>query len=126
MKIKKTLMALGASALFLMPAASAHAADTAASKEIQAPATAADVTDEKLEAFAEVHQEVETVNAEYQAKIAATADVNKKNVLAAEANKEMVKIVEASDLNIREYNRIAELVQQDIGLQSKYKEILKD
>lgn len=126
MKIKKTLMALGASALFLMPATAAHAAEGAAGTEIQAPVTAADVTDEKLEEFAAVHQEVETVNAEYQAKIAATADVNKKNVLTAEANKEMMKIVEASDLNIREYNRIAELVQQDIGLQSKYKDILKD
>jgi len=126
MKIKKTLMALGASALFLMPAAAAQAADTAAGTEIQAPVTAADVSDEKLEEFAAVHQEVETVNAEYQAKIAATADVKEKNALSAEANKEMMKVVEASDLNIREYNRIAELVQQDIGLQSKYKEILKD
>lgn len=125
MQIKKTLMALGASAMFLMPAAAANAVDTAAGTQMEAPKTAADVTDKKLEEFADVHQEVESLNAEYQAKIAATSDVTEKSALSAEANKEMMKIVEGSDLSLTEYNRIAELVQHDVALQGKYKEILQ-
>lgn len=128
MKIRNTMMALGAATLFMLPAAAAQAYDAAAGAETQAeqPVTAADVTDDKLEDFAEVHQEVESMNAEYQAKIAATSDAAEKSALSAEANKEMMRLVEASPLSIAEYNRIAELVQTDITLQDKYREILKE
>lgn len=128
MKIRNTMMALGAATLFMLPAAAAQAYDAAAGAETQAeqPVTAADVTDDKLKDFAEVHQEVESMNAEYQAKIAATSDAVEKSALSAEANKEMMRLVEASPLSIAEYNRIAELVQTDITLQDKYREILKE
>lgn len=128
MKIRNTMMALGAATLFMLPAAAAQAYDAAAGAETQAeqPVTAADVTDDKLKDFAEVHQEVESMNAEYQAKIAATSDAVEKSALSAEANKEMMRLVDASPLSIAEYNRIAELVQTDITLQDKYREILKE
>jgi len=128
MKIRNTMMALGAATLFLLPAAAAQAYDAAAGAETQTeqPATTADITDDKLKDFAEVHQEVESLNAEYQAKIAAAADAAEKSALSVEANKEMMRLVEESSLSITEYNRIAELVQTDITLQNKYREILNN
>ncbi|MFN7114487.1 MAG: DUF4168 domain-containing protein [Alphaproteobacteria bacterium] len=128
MKIKHTMMALGAATLFMMPISAAQAFDGAAGAATQAeqPATAADVTDDKLKEFAEVHQEVESLNAEYQGKIQATSDVTEKSALSAEANKEMMDLVEKSPLTITEYNRIAQLVQQDIVLQDKYRQMLND
>lgn len=129
MKIKNTMMALGAATMILIPAAGAMAADTSSAPaqpatQTEQAITAATVTDEKLKEFAEVHQEVESMNAEYQAKIAATSDVTEKSALSAEANKEMMTLVEDSDLSITEYNQIAQLVQKDINLQDKYRQLL--
>lgn len=126
MKIKHTMMALGAATLFMMPVSAAKAFDAAAGAAMQAeqPATAADVTDDKLKEFAEVHQEVESLSAEYQAKIAATDSPAEKSALSAEANAEMMRLVEQSPLSVSEYNRIALLVQQDIALQDKYRKVL--
>lgn len=129
MKIKHTMMALGAATLFMMPVSAAKAFDGAAgaaATQAEQPATAADVTDDKLKEFAEVHQEVESLNAEYQQKIQEATDVSEKSALSAEANKEMMKLVEDSPLSITEYNRIAQLVQQDITLQDKYRQMLHD
>lgn len=128
MKVKNTMMALGAATVFLMPAA-AQAFDGAAKTQTQAerPATTAvQISDEKLEEFAEVHKDVESMNAEYQQKIAETQDVTEKSVLTAEANKEMLSLVEKSDLSLTEYNQIAQMVKQDPVLQSKYNKILND
>ena len=127
MKVKNTMMALGAATVFLMPAAAAHAFDGAAQTQAERPATTAvQISDEKLEEFAEVHKDVESMNAEYQQKIAETQDVTEKSVLTAEANKEMLSLVEKSDLSLTEYNQIAQMVKQDPVLQSKYNKILND
>ncbi|MDY0009364.1 MAG: DUF4168 domain-containing protein [Bdellovibrionales bacterium] len=130
MKIKHTMMAMGAATMIMLPAAGALAADfssTTAQPAVEAEAAiAANVSDEKLKEFAEVHQEVESMNAEYQAKIAATSDATEKSALSAEANKEMMALVEDSDLSITEYNQIAQLVQKDITLQNKYRQLLVD
>lgn len=129
MKVKNTMMALGAATVFLMPAAAAQAFDGAAKTQTQAerPATTAiQISDEKLEEFAAVHKDVESMNAEYQQKIAEAKDVTEKSVLTAEANKEMLSLVEKSDLSLTEYNQIAQMVKQDPVLQSKYTKILND
>lgn len=128
MKIKHTMIALGTATFFLMPVSVAQAFDgaTGATTQAEQRTTAADVTDEKMKDFAEVHQEVESLNAEYQKKIQAASDVSEKSALSAEANKEMMDLVEKSPFSITEYNRIAQLVQQDITLQDKYRQMLND
>lgn len=129
MKVKNTMMALGAATIFLMPGAAAHAFDDAAKTQTQAerPATSVvQISDEKLEEFAEVHKDVEKMNSDYQEKIADAKDATEKSVLTAEANKEMLSIVEKSDLTLTEYNYIAQMVKQDPVLQSKYNKILND
>lgn len=129
MKVKSTMMALGAATMFMLPLSAAQAAETipgATTAQTERPATSVQVTDDKLEEFAHVQQEVESLNMEYQQKIAETSDVKEKSTLMAEAEKEMQSLIEKSDLTLTEYNQIAQLVKQDPVLQGKYSKILSD
>ena len=126
---KKTIFAAAAAAVMALPASGAFAQTAAATPDTaytkQAPATSTDAlntaVDEKtMEEFAEVHPEVEKLNREYAEKIRAENDVEKRNKLAAEANKEIEDAIGDSDLSVQEYNRLSMLIQQDSNLQQQY------
>lgn len=121
-------LAIAAAALAIPATAHAQAAPGTppATYQEQMPATpgTAAVDDVKLQQFAQVHQQVEAVGTQYQAQIAQTTDTDRQSALAAEANQQMLKTVEASPLSVQEYNQIAMLVQQDPALQQKYSQML--
>lgn len=127
-KLNIFTLAIAAAALAIPATAHAQAAPGTppAAYQEQMPATpgTAAVDDVKLQQFAQVHQQVEAVGTQYQAQIAQTADIDQQSALAAEANQQMMKTVEASPLSVQEYNQIAMLVQQDPALQQKYSQML--
>lgn len=78
------------------------------------------VDDKTMASFAEIHPEVERVNREYAEKIRKETNVEKRNELAAEANKEIENVIGDSDISMQEYNRLSLLIQQDANLQKQY------
>lgn len=126
---KKTIFAAAAAAVMALPASGALAQSATTSPDAsytqQAPAAARDAlntnVDEKtMGEFAKVHPEVEKVNREYAEKIRAENNVEERNKLAAEANKEIEDVIGDSDLSVQEYNRLSMLIQQDSNLQQQY------
>lgn|SRR5690606_15433197 len=127
---KKTIFAAAAAAVLALPASGAMAQSAStgtpdAAYTQQAPAATKDAlktsVDEKtMDEFAKVHPEVEKVNREYAEKIRAENNVEKRNKLAAEANKEIEDVIGDSDLSVQEYNRLSMLIQQDANLQKQY------
>lgn len=128
---KKTVFAVAAAAVMALPvtATSAQAQktmpQTGYTQQSGADATKSAIDPKAMEEFAKVHPEVEKVNREYAEKITAEKNVDDRNALAAEANKEIEELVKGSDLSIQEYNRIAMLIQQDANAQVQYHRALK-
>lgn len=128
---KKTIFAVAAAAVMALPVTvtSAQAQETMPqtgyTQQSGADATKSAIDPKSMEEFAKVHPEVEKVNREYAEKITAEKNVDDRNELAAEANKEIEELVKDSDLSIQEYNRIAMLIQQDANAQVQYHRALK-
>ena len=78
------------------------------------------VDEKTMTSFAKVHPEVEKVNREYAEKIRAETNVEKRNKLAEEANREIENVIGDSDISLQEYNRLSMLIQQDANLQKQY------
>lgn len=132
----KTLSALLAVAgIALTPAAFAEdsaAATADADAAALAAAPAADqaakteISDEQIEEFAKVQQQVQAVSQEYQQKMKETKDQTAMTDLASKANNEMVGIVNDSKLSVEEYNQIAMQLSSDQDLQQRYHSKVKN
>ncbi|MFS8048685.1 DUF4168 domain-containing protein [Rhizobium sp. BR 314] len=83
-------------------------------------ATAAPVSDQKIDAFTVAYLKVDKIKQDYSAKIGATADPTAKQQLQAEASKQMVQAVQTSpDMSVDEYNAILAAAKKDPALVKK-------
>lgn len=107
------LMAAGASQVSAQQATQAPAPQ-------QAPAMqAADISDKKLEKFADSLGEIMEIRQDFTAKLEKTGDPAEAQQLQQEANEKMMNTVQDNDLSIEEYNAINQAVQNDPQLRDK-------
>ena len=122
MTLNKTLLA-GLSALAFGLGASlgvASAQETAPAPEMEAPAAAPSVDDDKLKSFAVAFLEVTRVTQAYQPQIAAAGTPEDQQRLQQEAGEKMVEAVnEAEGITVDEYNMIIQAAQTDPELAQK-------
>ncbi|MHA3980257.1 DUF4168 domain-containing protein [Halovulum sp. GXIMD14794] len=83
----------------------------------QAVETAANYTDEKLEAFVSAISDVQDVSASYAEKLNGVSDQTEQQALVKEAQDAMVKAVEETpNITVQEYQEIGAAAQQDEAL----------
>ncbi len=104
----------------------AGASQVSAQQATQAPATqpapamqAADISDKKLEKFADSLGEIMEIRQDFTAKLEKTGDPAEAQQLQQQANEKMMNTVEDNDLSIEEYNAINQAVQNDPQLRNK-------
>ncbi|WP_413042723.1 DUF4168 domain-containing protein [Pseudomonas sp. YJ42] len=104
----------------------ASASQVVAQEANQAPATqpapgvqAADISDKKLEKFADSLGEIMEIREDFTAKLEKTGDPAEAQQLQQEANEKMMNTVVENDLSIEEYNAINQAVQNDPQLRDR-------
>ncbi|WP_313089004.1 DUF4168 domain-containing protein [Pseudomonas sp.] len=104
----------------------AGASQVSAQQANQAPATqpapamqAADISDKKLEKFADSLGEIMEIRQDFTAKLEKTGDPAEAQQLQQTANEKMMNTVKNNDLSIEEYNAINQAVQNDPQLRNK-------
>ncbi|KJH84929.1 DUF4168 domain-containing protein [Pseudomonas sp. KSR10] len=104
----------------------AGASQVVAQEANQAPATqpapgvqAADISDKKLEKFADSLGEIMEIREDFTAKLEKTGDPAEAQQLQQEANEKMMNTVVENDLSIEEYNAINQAVQNDPQLRDR-------
>ena len=116
MTLNRTLLA-GLSALALGFGASLGAAaaqEAAPAPEMEAPAAAPSLGDDKLKSFAVAFLEVNKLTQEYQPQIAAAGTPEDQQRLRQEAGEKMVEAVnDAEGISVDEYNMIIQAAQTD-------------
>lgn len=122
----KRMTALFSAALLSagLMSATAHAQQdpAAAPEQPQAAAPATDFTDEQLEQFAEVSQEIVVISEEYTERLQAAQDEAAQQEVQMEANDKMVEAVEEGGLDVDTFNAIGMAVQQDPELMQRVQE----
>ena len=109
-------------ALFMAASTSQVMAQQAAQPQAPqaAPAMqASDISDKKLEKFADSLGEIMEIRQDFTAKLEKTGDPAEAQQLQQQANDKMMKTVEQNDLSIEEYNAINQAVQSDPKLRDK-------
>jgi transcription initiation factor IIF auxiliary subunit len=107
------LMAAGASQVSAQEASPAPAAQPAPALQ------ASDISDKKLEKFADSLGEVMEIREDFTAKLEKTGDQAEAQQLQQEANEKMMNTVVENDLSIEEYNAINQAVQNDPKLRDR-------
>ena len=104
----------------------AGASQVSAQQANQAPATqpapavqAADISDKKLEKFADSLGEIMEIREDFTAKLEKTGDPAEAQQLQQQANEKMMNTVEDNELSIEEYNAINQAVQNDPQLRDR-------
>lgn len=115
---------ISASLLALFMAAGASQAMAQEASQPQAPQAApavqaADISDKKLEKFADSLGEIMEIREDFTAKLEQTGDPAEAQQLQQQANEKMMETVENNDLSIEEYNAINQAVQNDPQLRDK-------
>ena len=90
----------------------------------QAPQTApaiqaSDISDKKLEKFADSLDQIMEIRQDFTAKLEKTGDPAEAQQLQQQANEKMLETVENNDLSIDEYNAINQAVQNNPQLRDK-------
>jgi transcription initiation factor IIF auxiliary subunit len=121
-KLNARLVSASLAALLM----AAGASQVSAQQASQAPATqpapaiqAADISDKKLEKFADSLGEIMEIREDFTAKLEKTGDPAEAQQLQQQANEKMMSTVEDNDLSIEEYNAINQAVQNDPQLRDK-------
>lgn len=91
-----------------------HAPAAAAAQQ-----ASANVSDSQLKQFSNAQKKVATVRDNYQAKAENIDSAEDMQNLQTSMQKDMVKAVEKSGLDVDTYNKVAQLVIQDKGLQKR-------
>lgn len=107
------LMAAGASQAYAQQASQAPA--TQPTPAVQA----SDISDKKLEKFADSLGEIMEIREDFTAKLEKTGDPAEAQQLQQEANEKMMNTVVDNDLSIEEYNAINQAVQNDPQLRDR-------
>lgn len=87
----------------------------------EAAKSADDFSEEELQAFAEVQTEIQDIGQRYQSKVANAEGSSEMQKLQQDMQKEMVEVVQSSDLDVGTYNSIAKAARGDPELQEKIK-----
>ncbi|MDR5893012.1 DUF4168 domain-containing protein [Halomonas mongoliensis] len=95
----------------------------AAPEQPQAAAPAMDFSDEQLQQFAEVSQEIVVISEEYTERLQAAEDEAAQQEVQMEANDKMVEAVEDGGLDVDTFNAIGMAVQQDPELMQRVQEM---
>ncbi len=95
----------------------------AAPEQPQAAAPAMDFSDEQLQQFAEVSQEIVVISEEYTQRLQAAEDEAAQQEVQMEANDKMVEAVEDGGLDVDTFNAIGMAVQQDPELMQRVQEM---
>src|SRR5690554_7360075 len=95
----------------------------AAPEQPQAAAPAMDFSDEQLQQFAEVSQEIVVISEEYTERLQAAEDEAAQQEVLMEANDKMVEAVEDGGLDVDTFNAIGMAVQQDPELMQRVQEM---
>ncbi|WP_253446628.1 DUF4168 domain-containing protein [Halomonas sp. Y3] len=123
----KRMTALFSAALLSagLMSATAHAQQdpAAAPEQPQAAAPAMDFSDEQLQQFAEVSQEIVVISEEYTERLQAAEDEAAQQEVQMEANDKMVEAVEDGGLDVDTFNAIGMAVQQDPELMQRVQEM---
>lgn len=121
-KLNTRLVSTGFAALLM----AAGASQVSAQQASPAPATqpvpvveAADISDKKLEKFADSLGEIMEIREDFTAKLEKTGDPAEAQQLQQQANEKMMNTVQENDLSIEEYNAINRAVQNDPKLRDK-------
>lgn len=104
--------------------ATAHAQQdpAAAPEQPQAAAPAMDFSDDQLQQFADVSQEIVVISEEYTERLQAADDEAAQQEVQMEANDKMVEAVEDGGLDVDTFNAIGQAVQQDPELMQRVQE----
>lgn len=123
MTLKTTLFAAGAALALMSAPALAQDMDSAATAppEIGAPVEAGSsaFTDAQVDSFAEAMTDIQSLNEQYSARVAAEADETAKAALQQQMTAEMTAAVEGAGLTSEEYNQIAAAAQGDAELRAR-------
>jgi transcription initiation factor IIF auxiliary subunit len=121
-KLNARLVSASLAALLM----AAGASQVSAQQANQAPATqpapavqAADISDKKLEKFADSLGEIMEIREDFTAKLEKTGDPAEAQQLQQQANEKMMNTVEDNELSIEEYNAINQAVQNDPQLRDR-------
>ncbi|AHL73831.1 hypothetical protein CH92_01455 [Stutzerimonas stutzeri] len=121
-KLKTRFVTASLAALLM----TAGASQVSAQQTSQTPATqpaptvqAADISDKKLEKFADSLGEIMEIREDFTAKLEKTGDPAEAQELQQQANEKMMNTVVENDLSIEEYNAINQAVQNDPQLRDR-------
>ncbi len=120
----KTLMTVAAAGLL---SAGSHVS-TAQAQEGYPPAQSqqqsqADVSENKLEEFADARDAVGEAQEEFQSQAQNISSEKEMQNLQQEANEKMIQAIQETDLSVEEYNRIANLIQTSPEIRQKYQKV---
>jgi hypothetical protein len=104
--------------------ATAHAQQdpAAAPEQPQAAAPAMDFSDQQLQQFVDISQEIVVISQEYTERLQAAEDEAAQQEVQMEANEKMVEAVEEGGLDVDTFNAIGQAVQQDPELMQRVQE----
>lgn len=122
--MKKTLLATAfASMMTLGFTSHAFAYETGSDMSVS-PQTQVEFAESDLQTFAAVQGDLDTIRADYSARLEATADPEQAAELQQEASQMMVDAVEAAGMDVETYNSIALALQSDPQLRDQVAEML--
>ncbi|WP_151669786.1 DUF4168 domain-containing protein [Nitrincola schmidtii] len=121
--MKKTLLAAAITGLLTLGATS-HVMAYEAQSPMPAQQTQVEFTETDLQTFAAVQGDLDTVRAEYSARLEAASDQEQAAQLQQEASIMMIQAVEAAGMEVETYNEIALALQSDPALRDRVAEML--
>lgn len=104
--------------------ATAHAQQdpAAAPEQPEAAAPAMDFSDDQLQQFADISEEIVVISEEYTERLQSADDEAAQQEVQMEANDKMVEAVEDGGLDVDTFNAIGQAVQQDPELMQRVQE----
>lgn len=126
-KLNTRLVSSSLFALFMAAGASQVSAQQATQPQTTQPQAtqaapamqASEISDKKLEKFADSLGEIMEIREDFTAKLEQTGDPAEAQQLQQQANQKMMETVENNDLSIEEYNAINQAVQNNPQLRDK-------
>lgn len=107
----RSLIPLGVAAALAFTATFAQVPETQTPEQVPEAQSATPLPDEKLDQFADAYVEIESIHAEAEAALSATADPAEANQVKQQAEAAMVDAVQRSGLAVEEFNEIVVLAQ---------------
>ena len=121
--MKKTLLAAAITGLLTLGATS-HVMAYETQSPMPAQQTQVEFAETDLQTFAAVQGDLDTVRAEYSARLEAASDQEQAAQLQQEASMMMIQAVEAAGMEVETYNEIALALQSDPALRDRVAEML--